>query len=157
MGFAFDEATGLPVIVEPQGTEQRQTPPPLMLHLQPEPVESPETEIGDIMLRVQRFADETAEEAKRKARSVIADAQVEAATIVARARREAEEIAAQFTGPVAAPESVTNLCSAIEEFSNTNKVLVDELVQLRQTLAGSYSETPIAPSREVSVLPPLAG
>jgi hypothetical protein len=156
MGFAFDEATGLPVIVEPESTEQWQPPPPLTLHVQPEPAESPETEIGNIMLKVQRFADETAEEAKRRARGVIADAQVEAATIVARARRESEEIAAQCTLPVA-PETVTNLCSAIEEFSTTNKVLVDELVQLRQTLAGSYSETPIAPSREVSVLPPLAG
>ena len=109
------------------------------------------------MLKVQRFADETAEEAKQRARSVIADAQVEAATIVARARREAEEIATQAALPIA-PDVVTNLCSAIEEFSNTNKVLVDELVELRRALVGSYSETPISsPSPEVSVLPPMAG
>jgi hypothetical protein len=156
MGFAFDEATGLPVIVEPQATEQWQAPPPLTLHVEPEPVTPPETAIGDIMLKVQRFADETAEEARQKARAVIADAQVEAATIVARARREAQEIADQATLPLA-PNTVTNLCSAIEEFSDTNKALVDELAYLRQALAGSYSKTPIAPSPEVFVLPPLAG
>ena len=99
--------------------------PPLALHVQPEPVESPEVEIGDIMLKVQQFADEAAEDARRQARSVIADAQVEAASIVARARREAEEITA--TGaPQIAPEAVTKLCSAIEEFAESNRVLVEE-------------------------------
>ena len=73
---------------------------------------------------------------------MIADAQVEAAAIVSRARREAEEIAAK-AAPQIAPEAVTNLCSAIEEFATTNRVLVDELVQLRQALAGSYADTPI--------------
>jgi hypothetical protein len=156
MGFAFEDETGLPVIVPPEGSNVRPVvsgPTPLTLHVEPEPAESA---IGDIILKVQRFADETAEGAKQKARAVIADAQVEAATIVARARREADEIAAQTALPIA-PEAVTNLCSAIEEFSQTNKVLVDELVQLRQALAGSYSETPISPSPGVSVVPPLAG
>jgi hypothetical protein len=158
MGFAFEDETGLPVIVPPEGSNVRPVPgpTPLTLHVEPEPVQPPEAAIGDIMMKVQRFADETAEEAKQKARAVIADAQVEAATIVARARREAEEIASQTALPIA-PEAVTNLCSAIEEFSNTNKVLVNELVQLRQALAGSYSETPIAPNPGVSVFPPLAG
>ena len=82
----------------------------------------------------------------RLARAVIADAQVEAASIVSRARREAEEIAAQ-AAPQIAPEAVTKLCSAIEEFGTTNRVLVDELVQLRQVLAGSYADTPITTYR----------
>ena len=51
------------------------------------------------MVRVQRFADETAEEAQHKARTMIANAQLEAASIVSRARREAEEIAAQSAPP----------------------------------------------------------
>jgi len=158
MGFAFEDETGLPVIVPPVGSNGRQVPgpAPLSLHVEPEPVTPPEAAIGDIMLKVQRFADETAEEAQQRARAVIADAQVEAATIVARARREAEDIAAQTTLPIA-PDAVTNLCSAIEEFSNTNKELVDELVHLRHALAGSYSQTPVSPSPDVSVVPPLAG
>jgi len=158
MGFAFEDETGLPVIVPAGGSNVRQVPgpTPLTLHVEPEPVQPPEAAIGDIMLKVQRFADETAEEARQRARAVIADAQVEAATIVARARREADEIAAKSTLPIA-PDAVTNLCSAIEEFSQTNKVLVDELVQLRQVLAGSYSETPVSVSPEVTVVPPLAG
>jgi regulator of protease activity HflC (stomatin/prohibitin superfamily) len=122
----------------------------------PVPAPSPEVQIGDIMLKVQHFADETAEDARRQARAVIADAQVEAASIVSRARREAEEIAAQ-AAPQIAPEAVTNLCSAIEEFANTNRVLVDELVQLRQTLKGSYADTPISTTGHLSALPPTAG
>jgi len=158
MGFAFEVETGLPVIVPSEGSNRQQMPgpAPLTLHVEPEPAPPTEAAIGDIMLKVQCFADETAEEAKQRARAVIAEAQVEAATIVARARREAEEIASQAALPIA-PDAVTNLCSAIEEFSNTNKVLVDELVQLRQALAGSYAETPVSPSPDVSVLPPLAG
>jgi hypothetical protein len=157
MGFAFEDETGLPVIVPPGGNVRPVPgPTPLTLHVEPEPAQPADAAIGDIVLKVQRFADETAEEAKHKARAVIADAQIEAATIVARARREAEEIAAQTALPIA-PEAVTNLCSAIEEFSQTNKVLVDELLQLRHALVGSYSETPISPSPGVSAFPPLAG
>ena len=117
---------------------------------------SPEVQIGDIMLKVQRFAEETAEDARRQARAVIADAQVEAASIVSRARREAEEVAVQAAPPIA-PEAITNLCSAIEEFATTNRVLVDELVQLRQALAGSYANTPISTTGHLSALPPTAG
>ena len=156
MGFAFDEATGLPVIVEPQGTEQWQAPPPLTLHVEPEPAESPEVEIGDIMLKVQRFADETAEEARRQARAILADAHVEAASIVTRARREAEEIAEQ-ADPRIAPEAVGHLCTAIEEFAATNRVLVDELGQLRQVLVGAYGDTPVSPGGRLSSVPPAAG
>ena len=154
MGFAFDEMTGLPVIVEPQGAGQRPAPPPLALHVQPEPAEAPEVELGDIMLKVQQFADEAAEDARRQARAVIAEAQVEAASIVARARREAEEITDQAL-PQIAPEAVTRLCSAIEEFAETNRVLVEELDLLRQELAGSYSDTPVTPMvGHLSALPP---
>ena len=107
-------------------------------------------------LRVQRFADETAEEAKQRARAVISDAHVEATTIVARARREAEGIVAQATLPDATG-AVADLCSVIEEFSRTSRALVDELVHLRLALAGPYSELSISPGPEVSVPPPVVG
>ncbi len=145
MGFAFEDTTGLPSIVSPDDASQWQSaPPPLTLHVEPEPAPSPEVGIGEIMLKVQRFADETAEDARRQARSVVADAQVEAASIVARARREAEELAAQAP-PQVAPEAVIKLCTAIEEFADTNRVLVDELVRLRQSLTGSFADTPVSP------------
>jgi hypothetical protein len=153
MGFAFEDGTGLPVIVSPDSSNGWPPPPPLSLHVDPEPVTTPEVEIGDIMVKVQAFADETAEDARRQARSVIADAQVEAASIVSRARREAEDIAAS-AAPQLAPEGVAKLCSAIEEFANTNRVLVDELVQLRQVLAGSYADTPVSSNGRLSALPP---
>ena len=154
MGFAFEDGTGLPIIVDPSSPGGWQPPPPPVA-LQPEPAAapSPEVAIGDIMLRVQRFADETAEEAQHKARTIIANAQLEAASIVSRARREAEEIATQSALPVA-PEAITNLCSAIEEFAGTNRILVDELVQLRQALVGSYANTPVSSTAQVSVVPP---
>ena len=156
MGFAYEDGTGLPTVTQDGPAAWQPAPPPLSLHVEPVPVESPEVQIGDIMVKVQRFADETAEDARRLARAVIADAQVEAASIVSRARREAEEIAAQ-AAPQIAPEAVTNLCSAIEEFATTNRVLVDELVQLRQVLAGSYADTPISSNGHLSALPPTAG
>lgn len=152
MGFAFEEGTGLPMIVDPANQSRWQPPPPVSLQPEPAPAPSPEVAIGDIMVRVQRFADETAEDAQQKARSVIANAQVEAASIVARARREAEEITAQSALPVA-PEAITNLCTAIEEFAGTNRILVDELTQLRQALVGSYASTPVSSAAAVSVAP----
>ena len=159
MGFAYEDGTGLPLTVTQGSPDPWQPlpppPPPMALHVQPEPVPAPEVQIGDIMMKVQQFADETAEDARRLARTVIADAQVEAASIVSRARREAEEISAQ-AAPQIAPEAVTNLCSAIEEFATTNRVLVDELVQLRQVLAGSYANTPISTTGHLSALPPTA-
>lgn len=154
MGFAFEDETGLPVIVGPSGTGRWKTPPPLTLHVEPGPTPSPEVAIGDIMLKVQRFADETAEEARRRPRSVVAGAQVEAASIVARARRQAEEISVPVA-PSLAPEAVAKLCSAIDEFADTNRILVDELVQLRRALAGGYGDTPVSPS--LSAVPPVAG
>ncbi len=155
MGFAFEDETGLPVIVGPEGDGQWRPVPPLVVHVEPEPVPAPEVEIGDIMLKVQRFADETAEDARRQARAAIADAQVEAAAIVSRARREADEITTQAV-PKISPDAVSNLCSAIEAFADTNRALVDELVQLRQALTGAYADTPVSPSGHLTAVPPTA-
>ena len=68
MGFAFEDVTGLPVIVEPQDASNGwKIPPPLALHVEPGPVPvSRGRAIGDIMLKVQQFADEAAEEARAR-------------------------------------------------------------------------------------------
>ena len=145
MGFAFEDATGLPVIVEPRdpGTAGSAA---FDLHIQPEPTQSPEVEIGDIMLKVQQFADETAEDARRQARSVIADAQVEAASIVARARREAEEITDQ-----AAPRSLPRLSPSSARPSRSSPRPIgcwSTSWSISARLSpGSYSDTPVSPSR----------
>ena len=115
-----------------------------------------EAGLGEIMLRVQQFADRSADEARQQARAIIVDAHVEAASIVARARREADEMGAQPEPPIA-PEAVAGLCSAIEEFADTNRVLVEELAQLRHTLIGSNGATPGSVSPGVAMVPPLAG
>jgi vacuolar-type H+-ATPase subunit H len=159
MGFAFEDGTGLPVIDASGSTNGWQPaptpPPPPPIGLDPSPGSVSEAEIGDIMLKVQRFADETAEEAQRQARAVIADAQVEAASIVSRARREAEEVVAAAI-PQISSEAVASLCSAIEGFAETNRVLVEELAQLRDALTGSYSDTPLSTHSHLSAVPPTA-
>jgi vacuolar-type H+-ATPase subunit H len=157
MGFAFEDETGLPVIDDsgPTSSWQLTPSPPPQANVNPIPGNAPEVEIGDIMLKVQRFADETAEEAQRQARTLIADAQIEAASIVSRARREAEEIATEAV-PQISPEAVASLCSAIEGFAETNRVLVDELAQLRDALTGSYSDTPVSTHGHLSAVPPTA-
>jgi vacuolar-type H+-ATPase subunit H len=157
MGFAFEDETGLPVIDGSGSANGWQPAQPLQppLGVTSTPERAPEVEIGDIMLKVQRFADETAEEAQRQARALVADAQVEAASIVSRARREAEEIGAAAV-PQISPEAVASLCSAIEGFAETNRVLVDELAQLRDALTGSYSDTPVSTHGHLSAVPPTA-
>ncbi len=157
MGFAFEDGTGLPVIDTSGSPNEWQPAPtqPQPLGLSPTRSSAPEVEIGDIMLKVQRFADETAEEAQRQARAIVADAQLEAASIVSRARREAEEVTATAV-PQISPEAVATLCSAIEGFAETNRVLVDELAQLRDALTGSYADTPISSHGHLSAVPPTA-
>jgi len=58
---------------------------PIALRLQPEPAPSPEVEIGNIMIQLQRFTDETAAEAERKAQAVIAGAEAQAAVLIQQA------------------------------------------------------------------------
>jgi len=157
MGFAFEDETGLPVIDASgltNGTNGwHPTPPPLGGDFAPG--RAPDVEIGDIMVKVQRFADETAEEARRQARAIVANAQVEAASIVSRAHRESEDLTAAVV-PQISPGAVASLCSAIEEFAETNRVLVEELSQLREALTGSYSDAPANTHGYLSALPPTA-
>ncbi len=184
MGFAFEDGTGLPVTVDPQHPGVQQAVAPLalhdadghtaqpetavrVLHVQPEPVlqpaPSPESEIGGIMLQLQRYADETTDDAERKAQAILASAHAqateiirqagetagsanaivqaahaEAQAIVDQARHHAAELASRIRPPIS-PETVYALSTAIEEFANTNRTLVAELTQLRHALAESYT------------------
>jgi cell division septum initiation protein DivIVA len=187
MGLAFEDETGLPVTVAPQDARGQQTAAPLPLHIEPDVHPSPgggavrilhvqpepdvqtesaasrETEIGTIMVQLQKFADDSAEEAERKAQAIEANAHAqateiirqagetagdanaivqaahaEAQAIVEQARRQAGEIASRIRPPIS-PETVHALSTAIEKFAHTNRTLVAELTQLRQSLAESYT------------------
>ena len=102
-------------------------------HLQASPPPS-EVEIGDILVRVQVFADETARQSQLRAQAILQAAHDEAARIVEGARQQA----AVFVTP-AQPripsEAVANLSAALDEFADTNRFLVAELARLRDALA----------------------
>ena len=102
MGIAYEGGVGVPTIPGQNGVQHTGAVAPLTLHvaqeseyseptapialrLQPEPAPSPEVEIGNIMIQLQRFTDETAAEAERKAQEVIAGAEAQAAVLIQRA------------------------------------------------------------------------
>ena len=162
MGFAPDEI-GLPVIDAPHGPNGHSLSAPRKRA----PASAPagfgqEDEIGELLLQVQRFVDETAHEAERNARAIIEGAKTEANRIVEQSRQEAEQtghaiieaaiveanrvmedsrtIAPERPVPTTQsvdPQVVSNLTDAIAEFAGTNRLLVDELVRLRNGLATS--------------------
>ena len=115
-----------------------------------------EVEIGTILIRVQQFADETPRQAELQAKAVIETARVEAARIVEDAQQQATELAVSAR-PVIAPDAVTNLSAALDEFASTNRFLVGELAQLRDALSGTpssalppgYPQPPTPPSLPV--------
>ena len=117
-------------------------------------------DIGSIILEAQRFADHTADQARRTADALIRHAQVEAERIVERARVQAAEEAGRITeeaarqaaeeaarieaepvGPPVPPEAITQLVSTIDGFARTNRALVEELTLLRQSLAPTAAPT----------------
>ena len=63
-------------------------------------------------------------------------AHAEAQAIIDQARQHAAGAASRTQPPISA-EAVATLSAAIEDFANTNRVLVAELSQLRQSLAAS--------------------
>ena len=160
MGFAYDEI-GLPGIDASHasnghslGTSDEWSPAVAPAGI------TQEDEVGDLLLQVQRFVDETAHEAERNARAIIEGAKSEANRIVEQsrqeaghsgqaiietARAEADRIAVESnreaTGhpilatPSVDPHVISNLTNAIAEFAGTNRLLIDELVQLRNELA----------------------
>ena len=102
MGIAYEGEVGVPAVPAQNGAERAGATAPLTLHvaheleyteptapialrLQPEPAPSPEVEIGNIMIQLQRFTDETAAEAERKAQAVIAGAEAQAAVLIQQA------------------------------------------------------------------------
>jgi vacuolar-type H+-ATPase subunit H len=157
----------------PEADRKQQGPPSftpagvsvgLLVDRQPE--SSPELEMGSIFIQVQRFVDETANEAECKAQEVISaaesqaadtlqraaeaernaqamvdSARVEAAGITERARQQASLVPSQAHPPIP-PEAVADLSAAIEEFANTNRILVAELGQLLQALTESCEAAP---------------
>jgi hypothetical protein len=123
-------------------------------------------EIGSLFVKAQRFLDETASEAERKAQEVILGAEAKAAEIIqratsaewaARARNasvQTEEAAitehdgqqaGAITPQAQAPiphEAITTLSAAIEEFAGANRTLAAELVKLRLALGESSAAVP---------------
>jgi cell division septum initiation protein DivIVA len=130
-----------------------------------------EDEIGDILVKVQQFADETADEAERESQHIIDAARTEASRLVDEASERAHSImqsaqqladqivdtarhseppvAPSHQGPPISREAITDLSKAISEFSATNQDLISELVQLRDSLTASLP-APIQPAANLS-------
>jgi hypothetical protein len=129
------QAQWLPLEMEPADQQPRES--------------QPELEIGDVLAQVQRFADETAEEAEQKAKAIIDSARAEATAIIMRAEQEASAGTAQGQSPVS-PEAILTLCTAIEEFAETNRALVSELSLLSKALIELSPETQVPAHRQAS-------
>ena len=98
-----------------------------------------EAEVGEVLLRAQRFSEEVAEEADQKARAVVSQANAEALRILEEARRRAAEILAESRRAAIPVEVLFELTSAIDTFARNNRELLVELEALRTEL------TPTAP------------
>jgi len=103
-------------------------------------VDGPGTKVGDILMRAQRFSEERAAEAERQAKDVLQAARSEATAIVEAANREAARIASAVP-PAVSIEAVEVLSGAVDEFAAANRSLVDEITQLRKSLAAPEPET----------------
>jgi F0F1-type ATP synthase membrane subunit b/b' len=125
----------MPLATEPVAQEPRELPP--------------ELEIGDVLAQVQRFADETAEEAEQKATAIVESARAEATALLMRAEQEASVGAVQGQAPIS-PEAILKLCNAIEEFAETNRALVSELSLLSQALIELSPDTQVPAHRQAS-------
>ena len=145
----------MPLLVAPQPSQGNHSPQAEWLPLETEPVAQeprelqPELEIGDVLAQVQRFADETAEEAEEKAKAIIDSARAEATAIIRRAEQEASTGTALPQPPVS-PEAILTLCTAIEEFAATNRALVSELSLLSQALIELSPDTQVPAHRQAS-------
>jgi hypothetical protein len=115
--------------------------------LRPQPAAAiSDTEIGEILVQVQQFADETAQQAEQRAQAVVQAAAAEADRIVAEAREGASQVVPPGAPPIP-PGAVAALLGALDEFATTNRVLIEELAQLRQALALA-APTPFPPERD---------
>jgi cell division septum initiation protein DivIVA len=145
----------MPLLVAPQPSNGSQSAQAEWLPLENEPAAEeprelqPELEIGDVLAQVQRFADETAEEAEQKAKAIIESARAEATAIIVRAEQEASTGTVVRQPPVS-PEAILTLCHAIEEFAETNRALVSELSLLSQALIELSPDTQVPAHRQAS-------
>ncbi len=93
-----------------------------------------EDAIGDVIVKAQQFADETALEAQNRALALVEEAKAEAARIVNEAKLQAAVITTQqrvvVPGDVAA-----DLFDTIDRFARTNQELATELALLRGALS----------------------
>jgi hypothetical protein len=102
-------------------------------------VDKHEDDIGDIILKAQRFAEVTAIEAQNRAQATVQSAQAHAARIVREAELHASSIASQHQ-PMVPRDDVADLCGTIDRFARSNEELVGELAQLRAALAAGWIE-----------------
>ncbi len=104
------------------------------VHQPVDAVDKHEDDIGDIILKAQRFAEATAIEAQNRAQTTVQNAQAHAARIVREAELHASSIASQHQ-PMVPRDDVADLCGTIDRFARSNEELVGELAQLRAALA----------------------
>ena len=102
-------------------------------------VDKHEDDIGDIILKAQRFAEVTAIEAQNRAQATVQSAQAHAARIVREAELHASSLASQHQ-PMVPRDDVADLCGTIDRFARSNEELVGELAQLRAALAAGWIE-----------------
>jgi hypothetical protein len=123
---------------------------------------APETGIGTIILEAQRFADETADQARRAADAIVQGARTESDRILEEARHRSAVDTPQAVPPPAsapiAPESVAQLLATIDGFARTNRALIEELSLLRRSLAaptvGPVVATSARPPQSLPSQPP---
>jgi cell division septum initiation protein DivIVA len=91
----------------------------------------------------QRMIEQAKQQATLHARDIVESGRAEAHRIV----EEATRVSSQRTssGPLAvSPDAVGNLSASITEFAESNRVLIDQLIALRDSLASSPAPTPSA-------------
>ena len=118
-------------------------------------VRNSEAEIGELLVRCQRFIENAVTQAERQAYEIVAAARAEAGTILADASRRAGELQAQVQvqvqtlppgpPPVISPETARELNSTIDGYIKVNNELMHEL----RLLSGSFGQL-----QEASAPPP---
>jgi cell division septum initiation protein DivIVA len=114
VGTATVDTAPVPLHLQPPPTAPPQVlpPPPAAAQVQAPAGAASEAEIGSIMLQLQRFADESAEEARRKADEVIAAAEAQAAAMIQRASETATSAQAMLQSAQAEAQAVVQAALA---------------------------------------------
>ncbi len=155
MAYALEHGSAGNENGEPYRVVQAVPPPP------PSPVS--DFEIADILVKLQRFVDETARQAEQEAQAVVRAAHFEAFRLVDEAKQQAAEITANATAAASAEaatqhpvanEAIAQLSAALEEFAGSNNALVWQLAQLRDTLASPPPVVTLPASTYPTIPPP---